>query len=260
MHFYRVPELIGSRVDPLFLEKDLSALEKHAALILAAVLSQLGTMQAMDRLILEDEDREALSSFLAVQFLRSAEQREILALFATVHGGYKEPPSPEERINLHARMLCSGGLVEDLTERLYSSIWIFARNSSKTPPWTSDNPAAFKTGDNRMWLKAPGIFAEGSYLVFPLTPQYVLYCKEPKYWARLKHADSCLSPVELSDEMVAHENAGQVFMATRHVVSPDSNFAWANDFAETIGTEYVWPPRGPFRCPRRCYQRSRGAC
>src|SRR5256885_16473564 len=99
-------------------------------------------------------------------------------------------------------MLYSGGLVETITERLQESIWVFSRNTSSIPFWTSDNPVAFKTGDNRMWLKGPGILNEGSYAVFPLSPSYILYAKEPTYWARSEQFDCCLSPVQMSPEMV----------------------------------------------------------
>lgn len=240
-HFYRVPQFIGTEVDPLFLEKDLASLEAKASTILQICTVLLDTMEPLQYLQMDDEERWVLSSFIAVQFLRTSEQRNILALFALKNGFYKDGFSQEEKLNLHAQMLCSGGLVEDITQRLFDSIWIYARNRTATPFWTSDNPVAFKTGDNRMWLKGPGIFSSGSYVVFPITPSYVLYCKEPKYWSALSELDSCLSPVDLTDEMVQHENAGQVFMATRHVLSISNEFSWANEFVKSIGTDIYAP-------------------
>ena len=243
-HFYRVPEFIGTEVDPLFLENDLAKLEGKTASILRSCIELFDTMQPMDYLDIEDEDRWTLSSFIAVQFLRTSEQRDIFALFALENGSYKSGISEEEKTNLHAQMLCSGGLVESIAQRIFGSIWIYARNRTNTPFWTSDNPVAFKTGDNRMWLKGPGIFSSGSYVVFPLTPSYVLYCKEPKHWASIKKIDSCLSPVPFTDEMVQHENSGQVFMATRHVISAFKEFSWAEEFVKSIGTDIYAPKDG----------------
>ncbi|NUQ78410.1 MAG: DUF4238 domain-containing protein [Polyangiaceae bacterium] len=240
-HFYRVPEFIGTDVDPLFLEKDLSALEGDAASIWGSVMGQLEALQPQQKLTMPDEERHVISTFIAVQFLRSAEQRDILALFSAECGAYAQVPAPDEQINLHAQMLCSGGLVEAITKRVHASIWVYARNGSDTPLWTSDNPVAFKTGDNRMWLKGPGIFQRGTYVVFPLSPKYVLYCKEPEHWSKLAKFESSLSPVLLDSDMVKHENAGQVFMATRHVVSTTDDFAWADEFAATIGTDTYAP-------------------
>lgn len=240
-HFYRVPQFIGTEVDPLFLEKDLASLEAKAAAILQTCAVLLDTMKPLQYLQMDDEERWVLSSFIAVQFLRTAEQRDILALFALKNGFYKDGLSQEEKVNLHAQMLCSGGLVEEIAQRVFDSIWIYARNRTSTPFWTSDNPVAFKTGDNRMWLKGPGIFSSGSYVVFPITPSYVLYCKEPQYWSALSELDTGLSPVDLTDEMVQHENAGQVFMATRHVLSISNEFSWADEFVKSIGTDMYAP-------------------
>jgi hypothetical protein len=49
--------------------------------------------------------------------------------------------------------------------------------------------------------------------------------------------DTTVSPFEFTDGMVEHENAGQVYMASRFVVSPLDNFAFAREFAPTIGTD-----------------------
>lgn len=121
-HFYRVPEFIGSDVDPLFLEKDLSTLEADAAPILDRCVSSLASSTALAPIQISNDDRWTLSSFLAVQFLRTAEQRDILALFAEQSGSYKGVISNDEKINLHAQMLCSGGLVESISERIFESI------------------------------------------------------------------------------------------------------------------------------------------
>jgi Protein of unknown function (DUF4238) len=240
-HFYRVPQFIGTEIDPLFLEKDLASLEAKTAQILQTCSVLLDKMEPLQYLQMDDEERWTLSSFIAIQFLRTAEQRDILALFALKNGFYQDGLSQEEKINLHAQMLCSSGLVEDIAQRVFDSVWIYARNRTITSFWTSDNPVAFKTGNNRMWLKGPGIFSSGSYVVFPITPSYVLYCKEPEYWSALSELDSCLSPVDLTDEMVQHENAGQVFMATRHVISISNEFSWADEFVKSIGTDMYAP-------------------
>ena len=240
-HFYRVPEFISTDHEPLFLERDLSELEGNAAQIVQMWVDSFDTMQSMDRLPLSPRDRWQMAVFISVQFLRTAEQRNILALLATETDHYKSGISSKEKINLHAQMLCSSGLVKEIAEWIDQSIWLFARNNTDTPFWTSDNPVSFKTGDNRMWLKGPGILSPGNYVVFPISPLYILYCKELTYWTKLKDFDCCLSPVELTSEMVEHENAGQVFMATRFVISPTSDFAFAAEFAKTIGTDIYAP-------------------
>ncbi|UQN70126.1 DUF4238 domain-containing protein [Burkholderia multivorans] len=240
-YFYRIPEFIGSTTDPLVLEKAFAKLEGAAGEIIKKCISQLSMLELGGRVILAQEDRHLLAHFIALQFLRTAEQREILALFANESGVYKDELSADKIINLHAYLIYTSKLVEDMTNRLHESIWIFGKNDTQVPFWTSDNPVCFKTGDNRMWLKGPGIMSEGCYAVFPISPSYILYCKEPIYWRALKVFDGTVSPVEFSADMVDHENAGQVFSATRSVISPTNDFVFADEFVVTIGTDIYGP-------------------
>lgn len=240
-HFYRIPEFVGSETDPLFLEYNLAHLEGKVATILKDWFEKLDQMNPMEELNIDEETRYIISYFIAVQFFRTAEQRDILSLFAETKGGYDGAISPEEKINLHAYFLCTSEIVSDVTSRIEQSIWMFGRNNSEVPFWTSDNPVCFKTGDNKMWLKGPGIMSKGVYVVFPLSPKYVLYCKEPTFWEDIKIINNKLSPVEFDSGMVEHENAGQVFSSKRFVISSENEFSFAREFVKTIGTDIYAP-------------------
>ena len=240
-HFYRVPEFMNSETDPLFLEFDLSNLEAKAAGILKQWIEKLENLEPMQKLEMDDEERHIISYFIIIQVFRTADQRDILAIFAETKGGYEFELSPEERINLHAYFLVTSDLIMEMTSRVEKTIWLFAKNETETPFWTSDNPVCFKTGDNRMWLKGPGIMSEGTYVVFPLTPKYILYCKEPTFWSKINAANNALSPVEFSTKMVEHENAGQVFFCKRFVISSTNEFSFADGFVRTIGTDIYAP-------------------
>jgi hypothetical protein len=71
---------------------------------------------------------------------------------------------------------------------------------------------------------------------------------------------SYVSPIEFTEEMVMHENGGQVFMASRFVVSPNNDFEFAREFSPSIGTdkyasddwgEGLYDPRYLIRKPER---------
>lgn len=242
-YFYRVPELVGTEQDPLFIERQFSELEAAIAQITEQWLLALQAMQPMEKLDISDEARWQIALYISLQFLRTAEQRDILSLYAEEHGSYQVGVSPDEKINLHATLLCGEGLVNDIADRIYGSIWIFARNTTERPFFTSDNPVCIKTPDNKMWLKAPGILSIGTYVVFPLSPSIILYCKERAHWQKVEAFDCTLSPVVFSTDMVDHENSGQVFMASRFVISPKDDFDFAREFVESIGTD-MYPPDG----------------
>ena len=50
-----------------------------------------------------------------------------------------------------------------------------------------------------------------------------------------------VSPVDFTDGMVRHENYGQVFMATRFIVSPKNDFQSGREFLPSIGTNRYAP-------------------
>src|SRR6266446_6167352 len=233
-HFYRLTEFAEHAQDPLTMEKQFANLEADAASITDYWLKSLREIKAPDKLDIPDEDRELVALHIALQFLRTADSREVLALFAESKGG--QSLSAQEKRRLHMDTLWDERVYQALADRIEDKTWIFARNTTGTPFHTSDNPVAFRTGDNSMWLKV-GIYTPGTYVVFPLAPDLAMYChpKEPP-WDKLGRFDCSLSPVEFTEEMVESENSGQVFMASRFVISPRNNFDHEREFAKTIGT------------------------
>lgn len=233
-HFYLLNQYEALGHDPMTMERQLSSLEGEVALITGQWLDWLREMEPLQQVEIPAPNREIVGLFLAVQHLRTADTRDILAALAAGEDG--QPISPLERRYIHTEALWDEKLVNDLAQRFSTGHWIFARNDTATPLITSDNPISFRTGDNRLWCKA-SILAEGVYLVFALAPDIMFYAypDEPKYKAFAKF-DSCLSPVVFSDEMAESENSGQVFMATRFVISNRNNFKAERAFAPTIGT------------------------
>ena len=237
-HFYKLPEFLGTDVDPLFLEKQFADIEGQACKVTACWLRQL---ERASKVEIPDVNRQIMSDFLALQFFRTADAREILKLFAENTGVYPNGVTDDEARSLHARVLCEladgKGIVSDLSQRIRESIWVFARNESSTLFMTSDTPVLLKTPDNRIWLKGPGIFQVGMYVVYAITPTLVLYCKERTHWKKLERFDNTLSPVSFTPGMVDHENSGHAGMSKRFVFSSNSTFDNAKNFLKEIASK-----------------------
>ena len=107
-YFYRVPELIGSKYDPQFLEKDFAYIEGIAASITKRWLKEIPTLQPNDKVTISNEERELMAFYIALQAYRTAEARDILAAFAEQHGPYKNGISQDEVVNLHGYFLERG--------------------------------------------------------------------------------------------------------------------------------------------------------
>lgn len=236
-HFYRLPESLAGGNDPLSIEKALSTLESKASSIIARIVLEAGHRAATERVALSDNERALLSEFIAAQHFRTLELRDLMLFLMEDTGIIEDGMGVQERTALHFAVLSDSGLLEELADSIYHSIWILAKNSTATPFITSDHPVCFKNGDNRSWIKGIGPLENGRYLVFPISPSLILYCKESGYWSALRKFDLCISPVELDDGMVYHENCGQAFMASRFLISRTNHFQDVRDFIPSIGTD-----------------------
>lgn len=238
--FYRLTQYEADGHDPLTLEKQLSEMEGEVSLITNQWLEWLSEMEPLDKLPIPRINRWIVACYLAVQMLRTLDTRELLSAIVELDRG--EPVDARELRELHTKLIWDPRVVERFAKRFRRSVWIFARNDSATPFVTSDNPVAFRSPDNRQWLRSLAL-VPGAYLVFAMSPSVMLYCypcAEP--FRKLRKFADCLSPVVLDDGMIESENSGQVFMASRFVLSNRPDLEAERAFAATIGTDIHAPP------------------
>ncbi len=241
--FYRLPELLIGENDPLSIEKAFSRLESRASGIIANIISEVSNLAVAEKVTIPDEERIILSEFIAAQHFRTAELRDLMLYLLEDTRLIEDHLSNEEKKAIHFKILSASGLLEEFTDSIYSAIWIFARNESSIPFITSDHPVCMKSCSSRLWIKGVGPLDKGSYIVFPMSPTLVLYCKEFSFWSKIKKYDLCLSNVTLDDDMVHHENCGQAFMASRFLISCSSDFKEVREFIPSIGTD-MYAPEG----------------
>jgi len=242
--FYRIPEALGGH-DPLAIEKSLSELEGRASVVVARIVRDTSEISPGGRISISGEERVLISEYLSVQYFRTLELRELLLYLLKDSGILRDDLAAEQERAAEFKILAEAGFVEDLAKSIHEGIWIFAKNTSPAPFITSDHPICIQSSHNGMWVKGLGPLKDGQYLVFPMTPQLVLYCKEPRFWSKLEALDSCISPVVLDSDMVDHENTGQAFMASRFLVSCSSDFEKVRAFIPTIGTHMLATDTSP---------------
>ncbi len=237
--FYRLTQYEIDGHDPLVMEKQLADMEGQVALITDQWLEWLPAMAPLDKLPIPRVNRFVVARFLAVQVLRTLDTRELFS--AIVELDRSEAVDEREARELHTELIWDKRVVRSLTKRFSRSVWIVARNDSATPFMTSDNPVSFRSPDNRKWLRSV-VLVPGAYLVFALSPLAVLYCY-PRVgsFRNLAKFNNRLSPVVLDDGMVESENSGQVFMASRFVLSNRNKFDAERAFLPTIGTDTYAP-------------------
>ena len=156
-HFYRIPAFASTDADPLLFEKFFLEVEGAAATITELWFERLDNATLGEKVLIGRDERWWMSRYIALQHLRTPEQRDILALSASQSRVYSQQLSKSECTNLHAQMLagdgaelCEHGSVRDVADQLYNSIWVFGRNTTSTPFFTSDNPIVIRTSNPAM--------------------------------------------------------------------------------------------------------------
>ena len=233
--FYFLDAFAKEGHDPLEMERQFSTLEYDVARITDQWIEWTREGELGMEIPIPEPNREIVALFIGLQFLRTADTRDILGGLASQSSG--EKPSAAELRRLHTELLWDEEMVNGFKEYIRSAIWVIGRNDTERPLLTSDNPVAFRTSDNSMWLKA-GVLGSDTYVVYPIAPDVIVYCYprvEP--WEKLAALDAHVSPVTFTPEMVQSENGAQVFMASRFVISPRSDFSEEREFAKTIGTD-----------------------
>ena len=225
--FYNVRDLIPIREDAALMEKQLSGLESEVKNITE---NWLDLLQAHRKIEIPTVNRETIALFLTLQALRTAEYRAILVQFAQALQGLEHYDVERDAESLHAAIMWDEELVNKMSEKIADCIWIFAKNDSEQAFYTSDHPVSVKSGDNRQWLLGPRVFDEGMYVVYPLSPTWILYCYDRHAWGALARFDVSVSPVEFTTDMVNHENSGQFGRSHRFIFSNSPDFGFAREY------------------------------
>jgi hypothetical protein len=233
--FYDLTEFQGGNIDPLELEKQFSDLESEASKITASWFYQLDSYD-MNVIEIPPINREIMSLFLTLQMLRTVSMRNRIIQFtkAVQKGGLIDKSyDPDQDANaLHASLLWDDKLVKDKANKVSDCIWAFAHNNTDNMLYTSDHPLLIKTADSKNWISGPQVFKRGMYIVFPLSPDWIMYCHDESYWDKLTKFNNSISPVVFTSYMVDHENSGQVGLSYRFVFSNTPNFEFAKMFCQ----------------------------
>ncbi|WP_165585251.1 DUF4238 domain-containing protein [Roseococcus sp. SYP-B2431] len=215
-HFYRLDQYAHYAVDAdVELERQLSVIEADISIITTQWLDWLRNGQKLDRLTIPEENRRGFSLFVALQILRTADHRSLVEAFLEERNDIDSAMNAEQRATeirrFHTEILWNAEAVDNLSEKIYQSIWLFAKNPTDTQFVTSDNPVTFRTADNKMWVKL-GFFRDGTYAAFPIAPDIIIYMyPRHEMWKSLEKFDCQISPVVLTSEMVISENTACVY-------------------------------------------------
>ena len=178
------------------------------------------------------EQRGAIAVFLAVQFVRTREQREAMKSLSLVMSKkiVEWGADPGEWANVseealraqHRSMLL--GLATNAAETMVEMKWVLMLNRTPMPTWTSDNPIALYNPVDAGPRGNLGLRCEGIQLNFPLSPTRTLTLCDPKTYGALPDV---LESTDINN--IVFLNNLQVISSTRFVFANGPNFDLARE-------------------------------
>ena len=220
--FYNAPFLEGTEIDPTLLEQDLAGLETEAARIISSWVRLIET--GHKAITISKTDRQTIATYIAVQALRTSEQR--VALGQTIGTRMSE----RDLQSFHVGMLLADSAVDKLAETIHNGIWLFGCNDTSVPFYTSDHPVAARVHPQRRCIHAFQLRVRGAEVMLPLSAILMFYCYERSYFGHIDRLDGYVSPVRFTAEFVEAENQCQVGHSRRFVFCDSDAFGFARAF------------------------------
>ena len=222
--FYEAPFLQGTAVDPEFLERELARLESEAARITS---SWIRLIEPGGRIVTISEiDRRTIATYIAVQALRTSEQRVALGQHTDIRMSKRDLQS------FHLGILFEDSVVQKIAGAIGDCIWIFGRNSSSVPFYTSDHPVAARVHPGHRCIHPFQLPTEGAEIMLPLSATLMFYSYERSHFRSLEKFDGHVSPVRFTTELVESDNQCQVGHSRRFVFCERNDFGFARKFCD----------------------------
>ena len=220
--FYEAPFLHGSGIDPAFLEQELAGLEAEAA---STISSWIRLIETGSRIVqISEVDRQTIANYIAVQALRTSEQRVALSQAVGTKMSARDVQS------FHVGMLLDDSVVPAIAEAIGDFIWMFGWNDSGSPFYTSDHPVAARVHPKKRCIHPAQLRTQGAELMLPLSATLIFYGYERSYFRRAEQFDGCVSPVPFTTVFVEAENQCQVGHSRRFVFCDRDAFDFARAF------------------------------
>lgn len=225
-YFYDLdPSMLRPGVNPQIVEHTLARAETQYSQAIGITLTSL-----RERSVLSAEALPVVAEFLAVQVMRTREVRtRMQQMNKLLEHVLKDSPEakakyvlPDGGDNFVQAMLLFGGASDKTKEILCNHIWIGARNVSKRPLITSDNPIVRNPHIKNDLAPNTGLGSPGIEIFVPLNPEFGVILLERQYHTCM--GDHEMLVLNMQDEHVEFYNGHQVLQSDRQVFSNEREF------------------------------------
>lgn len=201
---------------------------------------------------LKTENRLFLAYYIAVQFLRTKEYRDLLIEISekTFRAVADEALRLEniEGIDYEVKYdsIAAGQMqlkamfgeqAIEMAAVLSEYIWVFGINTTTDKFYTSDHPVVKEPHKEDPILSYSGWMSEGIEIVLPLSPKHILTIFERSFFQDCEHLDGNFIPCP--EESVTFYNSLQVLQSYRQVYCSENQFVFAERVCNDHPTLYT---------------------
>jgi len=232
--FYDSNILISDFPEEQYIEKAYSYIESEFAPFFLGFINKI---ESEEKFEISNEEKDTISTFLALQIERTREHREILMQFScSMKDKLNERGITDEQLlkigfdfnnfdpkEFHLNSILNGHMRENLSEALKKHIWILVVNNTDTPFYTSDNPIVKNANIIDDYVSYSGFASKGIEIIFPLNSRYLLTLCEREYFKDLEVLENKM--LHSSDvEHISYYNSLEVTGSYRQVYSSVKDF------------------------------------
>lgn len=217
-----------------FLEKFFHPAENSASKYLNILIDQLDNNHFTE---IDIKLKKVFSEFLALQLIRTREQKEIQGqLIDTIFQAINEKSETEYLLNTNEdkkrlfflSSIMNPELIKTLTDNLINHMWFIYESKCSKKFITSDHPLV-KRSHSQNRINVNGIGSTGIEIAWPLSPEYILVIMERTFHKGLeKNEGKRLSTIKPDD--VEYYNQLQVIHSYRQLYSKVDNFESIGEF------------------------------
>lgn len=195
-------------------------------------------ISSCERYHISDEEKDVISTFLALQIERSTTIHEVLMKLPRtsnrnhIDGGISDDQLKEMGFDFrnfdpdelfHDRHAKGENKRENFSKKIKDFIWFIVVNETDIPFYTSDNPVVMKDNYANTYVLNTGNTSKGIGIIYPLNSKYLLAIRENGFFIDNEMFENNMLHCSKEDG-VRFYNALEIMNSHRHVYSSDKEF------------------------------------
>lgn len=222
-------------------------IESEFSRLLKTIIGRVNLCNTKDyhsELLVTKAEKEILSFFLAIQFIRVKEVRNIMLDIGDCLEQFFQEENVSDEIkkkylvskkeigNIHREMIINPEKIDHIKRAFLSHTWIFRINKTDDFFWTSDNPINIIPHIHDSVLSMNGLASKGVEISFSISPNILLTMFETSYHSTMKKYD-CRMVILDETEDIDWYNKICVMQSSRYTYSSKDDFSLIDRIKET---------------------------